>query len=70
MAALTAEALAAHSFKYSPSSLDQALVDFLQRFYTFSDDKNAGGDWAGCFAENAVMKKAATNVTGRAGELR
>ncbi|KAL2670269.1 hypothetical protein Neosp_014736 [[Neocosmospora] mangrovei] len=62
----TAEALAAHQFLYGPASLDKPLVDFLQRFYTLSDDRHNADAWAMCFTENGVMKKAATNVQGRA----
>ncbi|KAI8308703.1 hypothetical protein K4K59_009851 [Colletotrichum sp. SAR11_240] len=61
----TPEALAAHSFEYDPSALDKPLAEFLQRFYTFSDDKENANSWAECFAEDGVMKKAATNVQGR-----
>lgn len=62
----TPEALAAHSFEYDPSALDKPLAEFIQRFYTFSDDKENAKSWADCFAEDGVMKKAATNVQGRA----
>ncbi|KAK1856467.1 fungal specific transcription factor [Colletotrichum chrysophilum] len=62
----TPEALAAHSFEYDPSALDKPLAEFLQRFYTFSDDKENANSWADCFTEDGVMKKAATNVRGRA----
>ncbi|KAI8228455.1 hypothetical protein K4K54_002206 [Colletotrichum sp. SAR 10_86] len=61
----TPEALAAHSFEYDPSALDKPLAEFLQRFYTFSDDKENANSWAECFAGDGVMKKAATNVQGR-----
>lgn len=64
----TSEALAMHSFKYDSGTLDSALVEFLQRFYTFSDDKAAASEWAACFTEDAVMKKASTNVSGRTGK--
>ncbi|UPL02795.1 hypothetical protein LCI18_013729 [Fusarium solani-melongenae] len=63
---LTAEALAAHQFMYDHTSLDKPLVDFLQRFYTLSDDRDNADAWAMCFTEDAMMKKAATNVQGRA----
>lgn len=64
----TTEALAMHAFDYDAASLDKPLADFLQRFYTFSDDKENAEAWAACFSENAVMKKATTNVTGRTGD--
>jgi hypothetical protein len=65
-----AAALAAHTFEYDSTALDKPLVDFLQKFYTFSDDKTRAADWADCFTENAVMKKASTDVVGREGTLR
>ncbi|EQB48555.1 aminotransferase [Colletotrichum gloeosporioides Cg-14] len=61
----TPGALAAHSFEYDALALDKPLAEFLQRFYTFSDNKENANSWAECFAENGVMKKAATNVQGR-----
>ncbi|KAF9871276.1 aminotransferase [Colletotrichum karsti] len=61
----TPEALAAHSFEYDASALDKPLAGFLQRFYTFSDDRENADAWAACFSEDGIMKKAATNVQGR-----
>jgi hypothetical protein len=65
----TPEALAAHTFEYDAATLDKPLADFLQKFYTFSDEKEHPEYWASCFAENATMKKLTTDVTGRDGKF-
>ncbi|VUC38189.1 unnamed protein product [Clonostachys rosea] len=62
------EAFAAHAFEYDSATLDKPLADFIQKFYTFSDDKENPSSWDACFTENATMKKATTDVTGREGK--
>lgn len=63
----TAAELAAHSFDYDRETLDKPLADFLQRFYTLSDDKEHTDSWAACFAENGKMKRKSDDVVGRDG---
>ncbi|KAJ4176258.1 hypothetical protein NW767_015505, partial [Fusarium falciforme] len=61
----SAAALNAHAFEYDSGILDKPLAEFIQRFYTLSDEKDGVADWAACFAEDAVMKKGDMMVVGR-----
>ncbi|KAH8885301.1 hypothetical protein GQ53DRAFT_751293 [Thozetella sp. PMI_491] len=58
-------AFAAHSFEYDGSSIDEPLREFLQIFYTLSDDKENANEWAACFAKDAIMKRKGADVLGR-----
>lgn len=60
---------AAHAFDYDAETADEKLMYFLQRFYTFSDDRDAGDEWASHFSQDAVMRKADTDVSGRTGMI-
>lgn len=59
----------AHAFDYDESAVDQPLVELLQRFYTLSDNREHGAEWAKCFTDDAVMLKRDTDVTGREGRM-
>ncbi|KAI0473452.1 hypothetical protein GGR56DRAFT_675941 [Xylariaceae sp. FL0804] len=61
----TAQELATHTFAYDEGTLDKRLADFLQRFYTLSDDREHADSWAACFADDARMKRKTDDVVGR-----
>lgn len=61
--------LAAHTFSYDAGTLDKELADFLQKFYTLSDDKVHADSWAACFSEDARMKRKMDDVVGRQSAL-
>lgn len=64
----SATAFASHAFEYDKNIADEKLVNFLQKFYTLSDNREECDAWAAHFTDNGVMKKADTNVTGKAGK--
>ncbi|CAH0018598.1 unnamed protein product [Clonostachys rhizophaga] len=61
----SATALSAHGFDYDSGVLDKPLANFIQRFYTLSDEKDGVAAWAACFAEDATLKKGDIVVVGR-----
>ncbi|KAK6197275.1 hypothetical protein LQW54_010737 [Pestalotiopsis sp. IQ-011] len=61
----TAAELAAHTFAYDANTLDKELADFLQKFYTLSDDRAHADSWAACFSSDARMKRKMDDVVGR-----
>lgn len=65
----TATELAAHTFAYDADTLDKELADFLQKFYTLSDDKVHADSWAACFSDDARMKRKMDDVIGRQSKL-
>lgn len=64
----TAAELAAHTFEFDSATLDKPLADFLQKFYTLSDDRENANSWAACFTEDATMKRKTADAVGRDGE--
>ncbi|KAH6995891.1 hypothetical protein BKA56DRAFT_695187 [Ilyonectria sp. MPI-CAGE-AT-0026] len=61
----TAAELAAHTFEFDSATLDKPLADFLQKFYTLSDDRENANSWAACFIEDATMKRKTADAVGR-----
>lgn len=59
--------LAAHTFEYDSATLDKPLADFIQKFYTLSDDRENADSWAACFTDDATMKRKLDDVVGREG---
>lgn len=59
--------LAAHTFTYDSATIDKPLVDFIQRFYTLSDDREHADSWAACFTADARMKRKTADAVGRDG---
>lgn len=65
----TASELAAHTFAYDAASLDKELADYIQRFYTLSDDKVHADSWVACFSDDARLKRKMDDVVGRQSAL-
>lgn len=60
--------LAQHTFAYDGKAIDKDLADFLQKFYTLSDDREHADSWAACFAVDSTMKRKTADAQGRDGK--